>query len=106
MLSSKIKDIKLRNAVSKKECAKIIYKFIFRQFLRNKELNSAQKASIFSFFLRRQKKIGRISKTQLVNRCVLTNRGRAVLRPYGISRVILRDMILFGLLPGFTKAVW
>ncbi len=46
------------------------------------------------------------SKTRVVNRCVLNNRGRGVLRPYGISRTLLRELMQFGTIPGYSKAVW
>jgi len=40
------------------------------------------------------------------NRCVLNNRSRGVLRPYGISRILIRDLMQFGVIPGYSKSVW
>jgi small subunit ribosomal protein S14 len=40
------------------------------------------------------------------NRCNLTGRPRGYMRDFGISRVTFRDMALFGLIPGVTKASW
>jgi ribosomal protein S14 len=37
------------------------------------------------------------SKTKITNRCVFNNRGRSVLRPYGISRMLLKDLMQFTL---------
>ena len=34
------------------------------------------------------------------------NRGRGVLRPYGISRTLMRELMQFGVIPGYSKAVW
>jgi len=42
----------------------------------------------------------------MTNRCVLNNRGRGVLRPYGISRTLMRELMQFGVIPGYSKAVW
>ena len=46
------------------------------------------------------------SKVRLRNRCKLTGRPRGYMRTFGVSRVTFRDMALFGLIPGITKASW
>jgi small subunit ribosomal protein S14 len=46
------------------------------------------------------------SKVRVRNRCNLTGRPRGFMRDFGISRVTFRDMALFGLIPGVTKASW
>ncbi len=46
------------------------------------------------------------SPVRLRNRCKLTGRPRGVYRKFGISRLCLREMALFGLIPGVTKASW
>ncbi len=40
------------------------------------------------------------------NRCALTGRPRAVLRKFGVCRIIFRDMASDGLIPGVRKASW
>jgi ribosomal protein S14 len=40
------------------------------------------------------------------NRCKLTGRPRAVLRKFGVCRIIFRDMASDGLIPGVRKASW
>ena len=44
--------------------------------------------------------------TRIRNRCELTGRPRAVYRKFKLSRVILRDLISVGLVPGVTKSSW
>ena len=44
--------------------------------------------------------------TRIRNRCELTGRSRAVYRRFKLSRVILRDLISVGLIPGVTKSSW
>ena len=46
------------------------------------------------------------SKVRMRNRCRLTGRPRGYMSTFGVSRVIFRDMALFGLIPGITKASW
>jgi small subunit ribosomal protein S14 len=46
------------------------------------------------------------SKVRQRNRCKLTGRPRGYMSTFGISRVTFRDMALFGLIPGVTKASW
>ncbi|MCC6550848.1 MAG: 30S ribosomal protein S14 [Ignavibacteriaceae bacterium] len=46
------------------------------------------------------------SKIRQHNRCALTGRARAYYRKFGISRLVLREKALQGLLPGVQKASW
>ncbi|MCE3226018.1 MAG: ribosomal protein [Bacteroidetes bacterium] len=46
------------------------------------------------------------AKVRMRNRCKLTGRPRGYMSTFGISRVTFRDMALFGLIPGVTKASW
>ncbi len=43
---------------------------------------------------------------RVVNRCALTGRPRGFLRKFGLSRLAVRELALFGKLPGVTKASW
>ncbi len=44
--------------------------------------------------------------TRLHNRCKMTGRPRAYSRKFGVSRLVLREMALRGLIPGLKKASW
>jgi small subunit ribosomal protein S14 len=46
------------------------------------------------------------SKTRSKNRCVMTNRGKAIHRHFKISRIILRQLGLSGEIAGFKKSSW
>ena len=46
------------------------------------------------------------SKTRLHNRCQVTGRPHAVLRKYGVSRIVFRELAYKGQLPGVKKASW
>ena len=40
------------------------------------------------------------------NRCFITGRSRGYYRYFGVSRIMLRDLVSFGRLPGVTKSSW
>jgi small subunit ribosomal protein S14 len=44
--------------------------------------------------------------TRKVNRCQLTGRARGVYRKFGVSRIVLRELALQGMVPGMRKASW
>tara|TARA_B100001142_G_scaffold300436_1_gene325208 strand:+ start:32757 stop:33056 length:300 start_codon:yes stop_codon:yes gene_type:complete len=46
------------------------------------------------------------SVTRVRNRCVLTNRPRAVYKKFKFSRIQLRNLALEGEIPGIRKATW
>ncbi|MGN6504372.1 MAG: 30S ribosomal protein S14 [Tepidisphaeraceae bacterium] len=46
------------------------------------------------------------SATRSKNRCELTGRSRAYLRKFKISRIMLRELALKGMIPGMKKASW
>jgi small subunit ribosomal protein S14 len=100
MLSLKIKDFKNRNSFFKKEKLNKIIKFLFINQLNNKN-SLLKKYKLFFSKIKRKN-----SKTKLVNRCILNNRSRGSLRKFGVNRILLRDLFLFGIIPGYKKAVW
>ena len=105
MLSSKVKDLKLRKLFFKFEKKKKIYKFFFINLLSRKSLNLKSNITILAL-LKLQSITKRNSKIRLTNRCIFSNRGKGVNKLYGLSRIIMRDLIQFGIIPGYTKAVW
>lgn len=46
------------------------------------------------------------AKNRYRNRCELTGRARGVYRKFKLSRIKLRELGSFGLLPGLTKSSW
>ncbi len=44
--------------------------------------------------------------TRRVNRCQITGRARSVYRKFGVSRIVLRELALKGMIPGMRKASW
>ena len=44
--------------------------------------------------------------TRKRNRCQITGRSRGVYRKFGVSRIVLRELALQGMIPGMRKASW
>ena len=104
MLSNLIKDIKYRKTFLKVEKIKLIYKFLLITFLTKKVQNSAIKYRLFK--LRQNFFFGVFSKVKLKSRCLLSNKSSGIVRKLGISRIVARDLMQSGVIPGYTKAVW
>lgn len=52
-----------------------------------------------------QLKVKKSNKIKLIRRCVLNNRSKSI-RKFGMSRIVLREYLLLGLMPGYTKCSW
>lgn len=46
------------------------------------------------------------ARVRVRNRCAFTGRPRGVYRRFGVSRTMLRDMVMNGEVPGVTKSSW
>jgi len=46
------------------------------------------------------------SPVRLRKRCSITGRGRGYIGDFGVSRLVFREMALFGKIPGIRKASW
>ena len=62
-----------------------------------------QKFKINSFLKPFDKKY---TSTKIKNRCFVSNRSKAIYTKFKVSRLKLREMILNGICPGFTKNCW
>lgn len=104
MLSAKVKDIKIRKKIYNIEIQKNILKFLFINILSNDTLPIDTKVK--ARFLLSKMLNKSVSKIQITRRCILTNRNRVSNRKLGFSRIILRDLLKMGVIPGYTKAIW
>jgi len=81
-----------------------VLKFLFIHFLQN---NTFKDKSYFKSSLQSIKNTHKTNlKSHISSRCLLTNRSRSLHKRFGLSRIILRDMLKRGVLPGYKKAVW
>ena len=106
MLYTKVKDLKFRKKYYKTEKVHLVNSFLFKNIMtiiHLKNFNPQKKKDIMFKCL--QKKKLRI-KNRNVRRCVFTNRSRSVLRPFKMSRSLLRELMGFGVIPGCKKVSW
>jgi ribosomal protein S14 len=105
MILKKAYDIKIRKIYKRLELQKKIFKFLILNFNSNPVLVKKKAYFVYNFLLFQKKQL-KFSKTKLKNRCKLTNRTQGIVNTYGISRLKMREFIQYGVLPGYTKAVW
>lgn len=95
MLYKKLKDNNFRKKLKKLESKQIVLKYVLMKLLTGEKY--IQNPAIIKF--------NAFSKTKIRRRCILTNRSRGVYTKYNISRVKLRELLQFGLIPGYKKSV-
>jgi len=101
MLKLKIKDQKNRKKLYKKELLNTSLKYVYTNYLnRHKNLDS-YKLRVFKNF---KQKNGH--KTKIIRRCIFNNRSRGTIRRFNVSRIKLRELFKFGVIPGYRKSVW
>lgn len=102
----KIKDQKLRSIFRPLELKLKLKKFILINIslflFKNKNFSAVQKKLIYYQMLKKKKKS---LLNKIVRRCVITNRSKSI-RFFKISRIQSKELISFGILPGYKKAVW
>ncbi|QND78501.1 SSU ribosomal protein S14p (S29e) [Candidatus Nasuia deltocephalinicola] len=69
-----------------------------------------EKENYYSELLKVNFKIQKLPRnsngTRIRNRCYITGRPRGVLRLFGLSRSIIRDIAFKGYIPGILKSSW
>ncbi len=111
MYYSKKKNVKNRLLFSKKEKVGIVFRYIFfnliNRFKLKKESNLFSKILAVWQSLRDKNFLKFNSKTRLRRRCNISNRNRGSYRSFGgLSRIVVKDFIHSGVIPGYKKAVW
>jgi ribosomal protein S14 len=99
MKYSIIKDKKRRVLFSAFEKRKLF----LRALLQNKELSKTFRLMIYRALILLPRDA---SITRLRNRCLLTNRPRAIYRKFGMSRLMFRKFVVQGLLTGVKNSSW
>lgn len=102
MHANTVKNKKIRLEFFKQEKSKLINKFLFVNLM-NSSQNLKKLHPLLSRF---SQKTDKVSKVKIKNKCVMTGRNKSVEKKYSFSRIILLDMLRFGIIPGYKKAVW
>ena len=105
MLSSKVKDLKNRKSFLQVENSKLLYKFIFTN-LSNAPLFTKSKSLLLFKYFKKFSKIKSKTSTRILNKCLFSNRNRKTISNLKLSRLVAKDLLSFGLIPGYKKAVW
>lgn len=115
MLYKKTKDLNNRKLLLKSEQLKKVFKILSIKFallykkqnIKSKTITLKQKKiRIRLTLLKLQHLITNISKIQIKNRCIISNRNKGIHRKYSISRLKMLEYLKFGIIPGYKKAVW
>ncbi|AGS33187.1 30S ribosomal subunit protein S14 [Candidatus Nasuia deltocephalinicola str. NAS-ALF] len=73
-------------------------------------INKSNTKEYYSELLKVNFKIQKLPRnsngTRIRNRCYITGRPRGVLRLFGLSRSIIRDIAFKGYIPGILKSSW
>ena len=77
-----------------------------RQNLKNLIKNASSMEEKFALHRKLQNLPRNSAPVRLHNRCSITGRPHGYYRDFGLSRHVLREYALQGLLPGVTKASW
>lgn len=101
MLFKKVKDLRIRKKFKKNEISNISLKFFYTHYF-NKNKKIKKLGDINNITHIKQKNF---SKTKIVRRCIISNRARGSIRPFNVSRIKLRELFQFGIIPGYKKSV-
>ena len=75
----------------------------FKKIINNVNISETER---YKAQLKLQKLPRNSLSTRIKNRCILTGRTHAIVGPFHLSRVKLRDLISNGKITGFKKSVW
>jgi len=107
MLFSRIKDFRLRKKFLKFEHKIKIRKFVFINMMTYLKHSKQHNTFLLkAFLLNPLKNKSQFSKSKMIRYCLINKRTRSVNRPFNLSRSIFRELLQFGLVPGYKKAVW
>jgi ribosomal protein S14 len=107
MLFARLKDIQLRKTFLKKEHENKIYKYVFTTLL-NCNINKKTKKKYIkkAFLVVKKKYFYNCQKIKLIKRCIINNRSKGTVKPFNMSRLIFRNLLQFGEIPVYKKAIW
>ena len=102
MILKKKKDLNYRLRLFENELDLRALKFVSTCYLSSRSVDSKNKSRSV-YFLNVAFSKHKKSKTRVVRRCISTNRSRGVLRKCGLSRILMKDLILSGNIGGYKK---
>lgn len=106
MKANSVQNFKIRKNYYTFELEQKTNKFLSRQLL-NSLPNKKQKRCLYVMmkYLNNKNSL-KYSKTQVKNQCVITGRNNSINKHYSLSRITLRNLLSYGIIPGYKKAAW
>ena len=98
-VSAMDKDKKRRKKVKNQEK----YRAELKKIMNDKSLSFEER---FDAMVKLSEKPRNSSKVRIHNRCALTGRPHGYFGYFKVSRIMLRQLALFGLIPGVKKSSW
>lgn len=105
MLSLKVKNIVRQKKFKTQEIFRLKLKFLFTFFLQDQKFNKLNHKRLVFLFLTKYR-INNYFRTKINRRCIVNNRSKISSRRFSVSRVLFRETLQLGFIPGFKKAVW
>jgi len=99
----------MKNKIKLDKYRRLCFQKYEKQKLLYKLLSNNNNLSInvrFFYLLKLSKLIKNSNSTRIKNRCFITGRSRANYKLFHLSRLQIRELGGFGLLPGLTKSSW
>jgi|SRR5437868_2290398 len=110
MLFSRVRDFRLRKKFLNSEHKIKVTKFVLINVLSKpsffKKKRKMRQLLKQTFYSKKKLKQLKNNKVKIVRRCLYTDRTRGMFRSYNLSRNVFRDLMQFGLIPGYKKAAW
>lgn len=89
----------------------IKHRILFNMFERERRYLLKDRANLttpLSLRLKTQQTLNKLSGTQIKikNRCAVSGRSRSIYRQFKLSRLLIKELSSYGLLPGVRKSSW
>lgn len=105
MLSSRVKDKKNRKLFLKSEQNRLLLKFIYINLISRDSSLKSRSYIQYKYYRYFNKLKFRIT-TKLLNKCIISNRNAKTYSVFKLSRIVFKDLLTFGVIPGYRKSVF
>ena len=106
MKANSVKNLKIRKYYYEQELLKKRDRFIRRQLLNTPKILNNKRYLYLILNLLSRKNSEKFSKSALKSQCILTGRNKSINKHYSISRILLRNLLRIGIVPGYKKSAW
>jgi ribosomal protein S14 len=105
MLSSRVKDKKNRKLFLKTEQNRLVLKFIYINLI-NRDFVAKSRSIVQYKYYRHFNKLKYKTTSKVLNKCILSNRNSKTYSVFKLSRIVFKDLLTFGVIPGYRKSIF